>query len=372
MIKTRTVLLNSILVVAPLILLELVARVGAFAYYGFNPYYLTYGFKSPESRLTTDAVVHDGYFKFKESSVVTQGPLTELRIPSRINNIGLRGVRNVSLSKPEQAVRVITLGESSTFGYHADDAHTYPALLEQKLQSKLGDRPVEVINAGIPNFDSNNLVAILEKELLAYKPDVITVYAAYNDAVGILDQEWWQKLSRWLHDHLGTYVALGRLMASVSGAAPYTKWSRYVTSPSPEYVAKQIALHVEKYEGNVKRIVELGTASGATVLLIRQAMAISYRASKDRPDYDEIVSAQRGLLATGGAIDGESVTLLIHAALLEVLDKLASEYSLPVVDNVRIVDQRKDRLQTYVHLSEEGNDALASAIAETLAPILQE
>jgi lysophospholipase L1-like esterase len=371
MTKTRSILLNSILVVVPLLLLEIVIRVGAYAYYGFNAYYLTYGFKSPETRLTTDAVVHDGYFKFKENSVVMQGALTELRIQSRINNIGLRGSRNVSLSKPEKVVRVIALGESSTFGYHADDTHTYPALLEQKLQLKLGDRPVEVINAGIPNFDSNNLVAILEKELLAYKPDVITVYAAYNDAVGILDHEWWQKLSRWLHDHLGTYVALGRLMASIADAAPHTKWTGYVASPSSEYVAKQIALHVEKYERNIGRIIEVGTASGATVVLIRQPMATSYLAAKDRPDYDELVATQRGLLATGGAIDGKAVTLLVHASLLEVLDKLAGKHSVPVVDNVRIVDEKKDRLQTYVHLSEEGNAALASAIAETLEPILR-
>jgi len=136
MIKARPVLLNSILAVAPFFLLELIIRLVAFGYYGFNPYYLTYGFKSPGLHLTTNAVPYDGYFKFNENSVVTQGPLSELRIPSKINNMGLRGVKDVSLRKPENAVRIVTLGGSSTFGFHARDLHTYSALLEQKLQSK--------------------------------------------------------------------------------------------------------------------------------------------------------------------------------------------------------------------------------------------
>ena len=48
------------------------------------------------------------------------------------------------------------------------------------------------------------------------------------------------------------------------------------------------------------------------------------------------------------------------------MNELATKHQIPVVDNIALVDGRKDRLLSYVHLTEEANDALAEAIAQTI------
>ena len=368
----RTALINLALIITPILSIEIIIRIAGFIYNDFNHYYLLYGFNKSDMHLTTNAVVFDGYFKFAPASTITQGPLADLRIPSQINNIGLRGSSEIDQEKAGRTIRIITFGGSSTFGYHARDDHTYPFLLEKKLRSKNTGRNIEVINAGIPNFDTENILYLFKKELIHYKPDVITIYTGYNDAVAVLDASAWQSAARWLYDHVAIYVAVQKTLKWATNIEIYSKWSRYVAKPSKSYVDKQIELHVESYRENIQETIDLAQEIGALVVLIRQPIANSYVAEVDRPDYVEGVQRTKARLSSGEALDGRDVTLLIHAALLETLDDLGAENDLAVVDNVSLVDLRKDRLLTYVHLSEEGNDALASALADTLSPLLNE
>lgn len=369
--RLRIFIFYVIIILFPFVAIEAGARIVGFVANDFQAHYLTYGFGNPEMRMTTNAVAHDGYFKFEPNTVVTQGPIADLQIPSKINNIGLRGLDEVAIGKPVGSLRVVSMGGSSTFGYHARDEHTYPALLEAKLSASL-DHEIEVINAGVPSYLTDNIHALFEKELAAYEPDIVTIYSAYNDATSILEASSWQRASRWLHDHVATYVALGRAVRALTDVELYSKWSKYVAAPSPEYVQTQIDLHVDAYRDNLEAVVADAEAIGATVVLIRQPMAIGYNSGDDRPDYADAVEAARARLDSGEDLDGPNVTLLIHAALLDALDDIAAAHDLPVVDNVRLVDENKSRLLTYVHLSEEGNNALAEALAKTIIATLGE
>jgi len=49
-----------------------------------------------------------------------------------INSHGFRG-KEFSIAKPDDVIRVLTLGASSTFGFFNKDDETYPYLLEQRL-----------------------------------------------------------------------------------------------------------------------------------------------------------------------------------------------------------------------------------------------
>ncbi|MCG8355914.1 MAG: GDSL-type esterase/lipase family protein [Kiloniellales bacterium] len=371
--RRRVLLVNFSLVVGPILALEVLARLAGFVYNDFRLYYLFYGFDSPGLHLTTNVDVFDGYFKFQPGVQVTQGPLEDLRIPSQINNIGLRGKSDVVIDKPDDLIRIISLGGSSTFGYHARDEYTYPYLLEKKLREKNPDWNIQVINAGVPNYDSSTISAIFTEELADYRPDAITLYTAYNDAVAVLDANWPQRVSRWLYDHVAVYVAMARFLKSVMSIELYSKWTRYVAAPTDHYVDQQISLHVDRYRHNVGRIVDLAREVGSLVVLIRQPMGLTYRATDNRLDYEQTVQAARSRLAQGDPLADNEITLLIHSALLDVLDEFAAEEDdVILVDNVRLVDAQKERLLTYVHLSEEGNDALAGALAGALAPRLAE
>ena len=54
-----------------------------------------------------------------------------------------------------------------------------------------------------------------------------------------------------------------------------------------------------------------------------------------------------------------------------VLDRLAKELDIPVVDNIAIMDAHPEYYASYVHITEAGNRALAAAIAETIGRMSQ-
>jgi lysophospholipase L1-like esterase len=68
--------------------------------------------------------------------------------PSRMNEFGLRGgAVNTSSGKDV----ILCLGDSITYGYGVDDAHTYPALLQLALDSRF-PRRYTVLNAGVDAY----------------------------------------------------------------------------------------------------------------------------------------------------------------------------------------------------------------------------
>jgi lysophospholipase L1-like esterase len=75
--------------------------------------------------------------------------------------------------------RILTLGDSCTFGLGVDDAQTWPAQLQQLLNAD-GDR-VEVINAGVPGYSAFQGRRFLEKEGLHLAPDLVIAGFGFND-----------------------------------------------------------------------------------------------------------------------------------------------------------------------------------------------
>lgn len=99
------------------------------------------------------------------------------------NSRGFRGPE-VVLPRPAGGIRILALGDSSTFGYGVTPAEDYPGRLERLLSRRFPGRAVEVINAGTPGWDSANGLAFLVSEGLSWKPDVVLVSFGYNEQLG--------------------------------------------------------------------------------------------------------------------------------------------------------------------------------------------
>jgi lysophospholipase L1-like esterase len=76
-------------------------------------------------------------------------------------------------------------------------------------------------------------------------------------------------------------------------------------------------------------------------------------------------------LKSKGAIGGLDATIYIHHALLDVLEQLAQEWKIPLVDNVALVDAHPESLVTQVHLNEEANARLAEAMYAAIEPMVR-
>jgi len=106
--------------------------------------------------------------------------LNAFAAPASTNSFGFRS-KQFQIKKPKDTFRIITLGDSCTFGTGVSDEHTYSAFLEKKLNGRLNNKKYEVINAGVPAFMSYQALIRLESELMDLGPDLIILFIGWND-----------------------------------------------------------------------------------------------------------------------------------------------------------------------------------------------
>ena len=347
----RKVLFTIVMTLVLFAGLETVIRVGAYFVYHRSPYFLYYGFREQAADDNPEGhnVPLKGYAKFPANKVLHQYGMFEEPTPIRVNSVGLRG-EDFAVVKPAGTFRVICMGESSTFGFFDRDEGTYPALTQQimRRQGGLQANRAEVINAGIPHANSDQIVAMERGELLDYKPDVLTLYAGFNDAVLMMDETTLQATMRWLHGHFATYVALKRVLAAIGGPALYSRWSGYLSDVQPASVRRQVELHVARYERNVRDMVALARQRGVRFVFIKQPIVMEFHdpgSSWRATTYASRVTAARAAVEAGRSISANQTVQLVHSGLMDVLDRLAKELDIPVVDNIVIMDAHPEVLR---------------------------
>lgn len=110
-------------------------------------------------------------------------------------------VKGLSLPASRDALRageplkVVAFGSSSTEGAGASTpAHTYPARLETLLRAALPDRAVSVENRGIGGQDVGEMLARLDRDVLAERPHLVVWQAGANAALRGMKPEAFSRL----------------------------------------------------------------------------------------------------------------------------------------------------------------------------------
>jgi lysophospholipase L1-like esterase len=120
-------------------------------------------------------------FAFKpHASGVFPGNVDSTRtFPYRTNAHGLR-----DRDRPAKAPgtkRVLVMGDSYTWGYAIAEEEAYPQVAERLLAER-GRPDIEVINGGIPDYNSRQERQLLEQLMRIYQPDVVFLAYVVNDA----------------------------------------------------------------------------------------------------------------------------------------------------------------------------------------------
>jgi len=103
-----------------------------------------------------------------------------------INSVGLRDFER-PYDKPEGVYRILSLGDSTTYGGAALFEESYLRHVERKLNQRPGDHPtIEVIKAGIPRYYPEPERMMLEHYGVRYEPDLITVGFGSSDVIDTL------------------------------------------------------------------------------------------------------------------------------------------------------------------------------------------
>jgi lysophospholipase L1-like esterase len=97
------------------------------------------------------------------------------------NSLGYRN-NEFPLEKPSGVYRIVALGGSSTYDVSIrDNDKTFTAQLEKLLHEEYGYQNVEVINAGVPGYNSWEILVNLEFRVLDLDPDLVIIYEGTND-----------------------------------------------------------------------------------------------------------------------------------------------------------------------------------------------
>jgi hypothetical protein len=377
--RTRAVIFFLVFLAGMIGAGELLTRVGFSAANGFSPYYLTYGFV-PDIEWHSD--VRDGYMKFPPNSRRRTKITGDSVISISINADGFRGRAAWKRPKPPGVFRVVTLGESSTFGLTNPDDETYPALLETHLAERMGGRKVEVLNMGIPHYRTNHIVAAARAELPALQPDVVTLYAGYNNAYVARSGNQTGRIYRlkdWFKFHSVAYRALHPYVVTA-----YTRVSGLLRRDlvglphmglplqlSADQVRDLRATARVEFATDLDSLLAIIDRTGAATVLVTQSFTISRLPSfriigSERP-YEEEVFFVDSLLRADGKVLAPWSTLLTHRDLMEIVRERARSQGRTLVDGIKVLDEdRLDVMASMVHLTTLGNTRLSRAIASQM------
>lgn len=79
--------------------------------------------------------------------------------------------------------RILMLGDSFTFGYGVESAQTIPKVLEKILQSRMPDRKVTVINAGVEGYAPWQEHLLLKRKGISLEPDLVILQTFTNNDI---------------------------------------------------------------------------------------------------------------------------------------------------------------------------------------------
>lgn len=91
--------------------------------------------------------------------------------------------KEYSFEKPIDTFRIITSGDSFTWGEGAKQEESYPKQLEKLLSGRISNIGIEVINFGVPKYYTKNQKTIIKQKALNYHPDLIIVSFMSNDII---------------------------------------------------------------------------------------------------------------------------------------------------------------------------------------------
>jgi len=133
------------------------------------------GFGPPNTGLRFDARL--GWALQQDHRSTHRGREFEVEIETDAH--GLRDDYHGDVTKPEGVYRIVCLGDSFTLGYTVDRSDLFVDLLERWWT--LEGRRVEVVNAGVQGYSTDQEVAWLIEHVDEWSPDLVLVLPYEND-----------------------------------------------------------------------------------------------------------------------------------------------------------------------------------------------
>lgn len=307
----------------------------------------------------------------------------------KINSRGFRG-DEFSAVKEENVYRILILGGSTTY-CAGDNDQTWPAYLEQALNNKVSEgRHFEVINCGVPNWQSAHSLLQFKNEGVHLQPDLIILHTGWNDLLKGSNK----KIGNGLSYKYGLKACpnqIKNIKADISEALKPSFIERnfvlyqqikiriinkHVKNPFDlleKAIDKNDPIHdrwLETWRRNVFQIVDIAKNNGIKVILVDYPALARTGAEPN----------EKSLTYQQTRIESERYYNFWARAknlLSEYIHNMAEEKKVPVVEASRLFDKYsgKERLHLFtdeIHLTQEGDLALANCVADEIEKLKEE
>lgn len=136
------------------------------------------------------------FYEHKPNTIQSLAPdlIENLGYPSgtkiryTINSDGLNQIPDYKTDKPEGVYRIVTLGDSYTFGENVNTEDNYPSQLEKKLNENLKCKNIksfQILNLGMEGYDISYAVERYKLRGQKYNPDLVLWFIIDGDLLRI-------------------------------------------------------------------------------------------------------------------------------------------------------------------------------------------
>lgn len=314
----------------------------------------------------------NAYTKFSPNEVKSDKDENGKRFHPTINSRGFRGTE-FSDRKKSGVIRVVTLGASSTFGYHNRDDETYPYYMEALLNAvSNGNKTFEVINLGMPHMDSEQILSIFVNEALPLQPDVVTFYEGWNDATkaadalgkerGSLRREGFTSVIRNSYAGIRDYS----LMTALFDSLLYYVGDSDVVDEDLQHLIEKTSLG---FLGNISSMNEVCRRKNILFILANQQSRsqLIEREHVRGITFQQEVEVIRDKLRNKGRLARREAAFLVHSSIMQALEQWSEINKVPLVNVIHALDADRSVLLTYVHPNPKANRVIAQEFVKEIS-----
>lgn len=157
-----------------------------------------------------DSNKYSYFYELSEGVIATESAAwLPHEVPHQYNLDGLNDLSNYEIIKPSATFRIITLGDSFTFGMWVSTSENYSEKLEGMLNAKLtcpGIDHFEVLNMGVPGYDIAYSAERFRRRGVKYAPDLLLWYIRDDDFF-IINEEFYPRIEFYKKELVATESA---------------------------------------------------------------------------------------------------------------------------------------------------------------------
>jgi lysophospholipase L1-like esterase len=269
--------------------------------------------------------------------------------PSHINSQGTRGPE-FQTRKPAKTIRILSLGDSRTYGWGLADDETYSYRLQVLLQNYVPKgKQVEVINAGVDAWSYPQMWVYFRDIGLKYQPDIVvlaganlwTQFTGHNSPAFVRKFMWAVRLKNFLRR-----FAIYNYLVEVKLQKYYQRYkSRFVPvdpSQDPLFKAEQREHPYALFRSAIENLCALAQTNGIKPVLLYL------------PQANELGTT--------------------NTPVFTVMREVHAQLGAPLVDMAPDVKPEGEVLYLDadpVHFNVRGNELIAGRLFETVTNLLQ-